>query len=452
MSISKLFNISSRSLAVYQRALSVSSHNVANANNPNFTRQRVDFGTERDDIRVDGAWGSGIKIDAVLRVRDKLTDIQIRNYNQKFADADKRSNILSQVEGVISEPSPLGLSNLLTQFFNSWDELASSPTSIPLRTNVVQSAEKLASKFQNVYEDISQIQNDLRNEMREKVNTINNYLKEVEVLNKQIFESKVGGHVSNELLDRRDFVVDELSKLANINVNQTEDGSLNISIGGIFAVDKFHSIELEMVEVNGKLAVAAKGGGSVLSLNGGELHATIDFYSNILPGYQQQLDDIAKVLFDKVNSIHSQGYSTTNPPLTGINFFESYAGGKLVINGQILNNPNLIAVSSDGTAGNGDIALQLGNLRNAKVLNDKSLAENYSIFVSGIGNSKLINMQTADSNKMVIEQLELQRASYSGVSIDEEMTNVLRFQRSFDASAKLIRIADEMLQTLLSMV
>ncbi len=452
MSISKLFNISSRSLSVYQRALSVASHNVANANNPNFTRQRVDFGTERDDIRVDGAWGSGIKIDAVLRVRDKLTDIQIRNYNQKFADAEKRSDILSQIEGVISEPSPLGLSNLLTQFFNSWDELGSSPNSISLRTNVVQSAEKLAAKFQNVYEDLSQIQNDLGNEVREKVNTINNYLKEIETLNKQIFESKIGGHISNDLLDRRDFVVDELSKLANINVNNTSDGSLNISIGGIFAVDKFHSIELEMVEFNGKMAISTKQGGSVLSLNGGELNATMDFYSNVLPDYQTRLDEIANILVEKVNQLHTQGHTITTPPLTGINFFEGYSDGKLRINADLIKNPSLIAVSSDGTAGNGDLALQLGNLRNTRVLNDKSIAENYSIFVSGIGNSKLINMQTAESNKMVLEQLEMQRASYSGVSIDEEMTNVLRFQRSYDASAKLIRIADEMIQTLLAMV
>lgn len=453
MGISKIFDLSARSLGVYQRALDVTSHNIANANNPDYSRQRVVFGSERPDQKADGEWGAGVKIEDVTRVRNRLTDIQIRTYNQKYSDADKRSTILGQVESLFSEPSDLGMSNLIAGFFNSWDSLAVNPGSEPLRSKVVQAAQKLTTKIQNVYEGLEQVKSDSLLDAQETVGKINNYVKDIQMLNKQIAESRIIGQSSNDLTDKRDKMIDELSKLANVNVNMDSSGSANISVGGIFAADQFSFSQFKAVVDNGRLSFTTEDGSSRMSLNGGELYAIQDIYSNRIPEYQQKIDDVANAIMENVNAVHSSGNTLAAPPdNTGIDFFESYAGGRLVINANILKDTNYIAASGTTDSNNGSIALKLGQMADSKVLNGKSIGDFYSSLISGLGSEKLLSDRAVESNSLVLDQLENQKASNSGVSIDEEMTNIIKFQRSYDASAKLVKIADEMLQTLINMV
>jgi flagellar hook-associated protein 1 FlgK len=138
--------------------------------------------------------------------------------------------------------------------------------------------------------------------------------------------------------------------------------------------------------------------------------------------------------------------------MDGINFFDSYSGGVLTINQDILDDPANIAVSSDGTSGNGDIALAISDINNQSVLNGNTLIESYSGLISRLGTDIKTAADSADSTYLLLEQLQYERASISGVSIDEEMTNVIMYQKSYDASAKLVKVADEMLSTIINMV
>jgi flagellar hook-associated protein 1 FlgK len=191
---------------------------------------------------------------------------------------------------------------------------------------------------------------------------------------------------------------------------------------------------------------------NLAALTGGEMYALKDVYSNKITDYQDQLNHIVNAIRDEVNQIHSNGYSIDEPPLTGINFFDVSQEGRLIVNSTILNDPYKISVSSDGNSGNGDLALSIYEVSNKKIINNLSISEAYSTLISGIGNHKQSADNMAATDKLVLEQLELQKASYSGVSIDEEMANVIKFQRSYDASAKLISVADEMLETIINMV
>jgi flagellar hook-associated protein 1 FlgK len=123
-----------------------------------------------------------------------------------------------------------------------------------------------------------------------------------------------------------------------------------------------------------------------------------------------------------------------------------------LINDDILRDPRNIAISADGTGGNGALSIQLAELSSKKLIEGSTLLESYSALISEIGNEKSAASYSAESNKIVLDKLDEQKASYSGVSIDEEMTNIIKFQRSYDASAKLVKIADEMLQTIINMV
>lgn len=453
MGVNKLFDISRTSLSAYQKALAVTSNNIANANNPNYSRQNVVLATEIPDMRTKIAFGSGVRLDDIVRVKNEITETQIRTYNQSYSFADKQSSILGQIESLLSEPSELGLSNLISGFFNSWDELAVNPTSVPLRNNVVQSAQQMATKLENIYSGITRVKSDLKNESSDIVDQLNGLTEQIRVLNRQVHEANAtGGSSVNDLLDKRDELINQLSKLANINVSYDEFNVANISIGGVFAVDRIQSTQFKLTETGGKIKITTEDGAASLALNGGELFALSKAYNTQIPSYQNELDLVARAVYEQVNTLHSSGYSNTEPPATGINFFSSYDNGVLKLNSEIVDNVNLISISKDGTSGNNSIALQISKLQDEKLIDGITISEKYSNFVSGLGNDKRVQEQNLESYELVLNQLELQKAEYSGVSVDEEMVNVLKFQRSYDASARLIKVADEILQTLLSMV
>jgi len=452
MPVSYSLEIAKNSLGTYQRALDVTSHNVANANNANFSRQKILFGTEKSTTQNLQEIGAGVKIDDILRVRNSLTDLQIRNYNQKYADVNKRSMLLEHVEGLFTEPSELGLSTTLTTFFNSWDELAVTPNSIPLRRNVINTAKTLSGQISNIYDGLHQIKNDVQSEALVKTEKLNALLKEVQNLNNQIGTANINNQPANDLMDKRDELIDELSTLANINVVIDKNSSANISIGGVFAVDQYNYSQFKVSVKDDQMILTKEDGSGRVNLSGGELNALADTFSNKIPDYINKINTIGQAVMDSVNELHSTGNTMTSPPETNIDFFGSFTGGVLSINALILEDTNYLAVSSNGEAGNGDIALKIANLKNKKIVDNESINGFYISLVSNIGTEKQVNDDYVESNQLVLEQLEQQKSSYSGVSVDEEMTNIIKFQRSYEASAKLIRVADEMLQTLLTMV
>lgn len=446
MGLGKILDISKNSLAVYRKALDVTSNNISNASNADYSRQTVQFATEKSD----GVSGMGVKILDVARIRSELIDRQIRSYNSKYSEADTRSSVLSQVESLVQEPSDSSLNSFLNKFYNSWQQLSVNPSSTAMRLNVVQSASNLVSKFQGLYEGITEVKEDLAKDIQGKVDTLNYNLEQIQTLNQKIFEAKTTSQDASDLQDQRDKLIDEVSKIASINVSASNTGDLSITVGGVYAADRFMHSEFEVYSNNGELSIKAKGSDIQAQLTGGEIYAVSDLYSNTLTGYLNSLDSMANSIVENVNSIHNQGTNLQGE--TGVDFFSYYKDGVIQVNDKILKDVNKIAVSSDGTSGNGEIATKIASLKDAKLLNGKSIMENYTNFVSSIGSDSVLAQQNSEANNLVLTQLQNQRSSNSGVSIDEEMTNVIRFQRSYDASAKLIKVADEMLQTLMNMV
>ncbi|MFZ1292260.1 MAG: flagellar hook-associated protein FlgK [Melioribacteraceae bacterium] len=452
MALSSIFSIAKSSLFAHQQALSVTATNLANANNPAYSRQVVMFGSTPPDNRAVFSFGTGVAVEEILRVRNQVTDNQIRVNNQSYSDANKRSTVLKQVESIFSEPSEYGLSNLLNNFFNSWDELAVDPLSTSLRTSVVQSAQTLSEKIESVYKGISQTKIDVKNEAKTMVQNINRIVEQIHIANKQIYEANVVGHYANDLVDKRESLIDELSQYASINVHYDKNNVANVSIGGMFAVDGLHHVKFDLVQDGDTLSLMNEEKSVSATLQGGELNGLITMFNNELPEQLNKLNTLSTVLMENVNSIHKKGYTLTNPTETGIDFFTKYENGVLYINEDILKNNDNIAISSDGTTGDNKIALELAELQNQEVLDGNTISTLYSDFITGIGNEINLQEQNAESYSLVLNQLANQKAEYSGVSTDEEMVNVMRYQKSYDAAAKMINIADELLETLINLV
>ena len=452
MGLSRVFDISRRSLAAYQKAMDVTSHNVANVGNSSYSRQVTNFRTETPEINANFVWGTGVTIDKIERVRNEMVDSQIRTANGNYFSNYKEAELLSQVEQVFSEPSDLGISNMLTEFFNSWSELSVTPNSMALRYNVLQNAQQLSSKVQTIYDNLNDISYTALQDFGQKTEELNTKLRQIQQLNVQIVDAGAVGLSANDVKDQRDALIDELSEIANITVVRDSNDAVNVSIGGIQAVDAAGYIEFEAKEVSGRLTIVTKEGNAKVNLTGGELYGISNVYSERIPDYIATIDDISNKLVSEVNALHSTAYTYETPPQTGLNFFEGYSEGKLKINSSILDDATKIAISVDGTDGNGDVASSIASLSDKKVLNDITLHENYGRMIAKLGNDKQTADKFAETTELVIEQLGQQKEAVSGVSIDEEMTNIIKYQRSYQASARLITIADEMLETILSMV
>lgn len=452
MALNSVFSIAKSSLFAHQQALAVTSANLANANNPAYSRQVALFGTLAPDHRGSFSFGTGVAVQDVLRIRNNVTDVQIRSNNQSFHDAEKRAVVLREIESLFSEPSEYGMSNLMSQFFNSWDELALDPHSSALRTTVIQSAQLLSEKVSSVYNGIAETKLDVRADAKYTTDRINTIVEQLHIVNKQIYEASVVGSSANDLIDTRDSMLAELSQYANINVHIDENEVANVSVGGVFAADGLHFKQFKIEQNGDRLSFVTDGDEVSATLNGGSLNGLLDLYNSELPNQLDALDKIAVALMENVNAIHSQGFTITDPALTGIDFFTKYEAGKLEINEDIIEDPYYLAISENGTSGDNNIALRIAELKNGELLNNKTLAENYTEFVSGVANEIRLQEQNAESYSLVLNQLEQTKTEYSGVSTDEEMINVMKYQRSYDAAAKLINVADELMQTLLSLV
>lgn len=452
MAISRIFDLSSRALTAYRNALDVTAHNIANASNPAFSRQRVNFSAQYADTYAGRIWGAGVSIDQVKRANNFLIDNQIRYNLSNQGNSSQNASILSQIEAVFSEPNGTGISDMLNTFFNSWSELSVSPNSVAHRNNVISSAKQLSQKVQSVYDHLAATKESLQTDFNNKVKTINQLIDNIGELNGQITHASVNGSTPNDLLDRRDFLINELSKIINLNVNYDSDGSARISIGGILAVDGKFATSFKTESINGKLILASSNGEGKASIRNGELLAISDSYSKNVSEYADALEKMMNVIVERVNQLHSGAYSATDPPQTGLNFFTGYQDGILQINPAILNDVLKIAASADGTSGNGEIALKISELSTLQVLNGKTFSDIYSELLNQIANDKKSADLNFHAGELVLANLDQQKLTYAGVSLDEEMANIIKFQRSYDASARLIKVADEMLKTLIELV
>ena len=177
MSLGRVLDIGKNALMTYQSAMDVTSNNIANVSNEDYTKQVVVLGTEKSV----GQFGTGVNIADIQRVRNVLVDKQLRSNYAVSSEADTRSTILSQVETLAGETTDSGVSSSLTEFLNSWDELSTNPSSTTLRSDVVQKASDLSTKFENLTQNLSEIKSDLVGEFSSKVDVLNKDLEQIKI-------------------------------------------------------------------------------------------------------------------------------------------------------------------------------------------------------------------------------------------------------------------------------
>jgi flagellar hook-associated protein 1 FlgK len=221
------FNVAKRGMFVAQKTIDVTSHNIANANTEGYSRQRAKIQTTRpqgmpslNSVAEPGQLGTGAEISAIERVRDSFLDYQVRTETSTFGQYDARNSYLSQIESILNEPSDTGLSTLIGKFYDSWQQLSKQPQSSNARTVVAQQSLALTNDLNHTYTQLQKLKTNAQSSVNSSVFDVNSMLNQVDQLNQQIVQVKVAGNMPNDLMDKRDLLLDQLSQKFNINIDK----------------------------------------------------------------------------------------------------------------------------------------------------------------------------------------------------------------------------------------
>jgi flagellar hook-associated protein 1 FlgK len=449
-----MLSIARRALQSQQIGMNVTSHNIANAATPGYSRQRAGLSATLPLKNAQGMFiGTGVSVDSIARVRDRFVDNSYRQANGSLGSASMRQGVLSQIETGLHEPGDTGLQAAMNKFFNSFQELSAHPEETGPRTAVLTQATSLVQRFNQLSASFSTQRSNLADDATNKIASVNTLTAQIAQLNQQIVVARGAGNEPSDLMDQRDQAIDQLSRLTNISVSQDSQGVMLVSIGGTLVAGNGTSVSLQSTLAGGNLKITTTNGQDIQT-SGGELGAMVELHNTTIPGYTAQLDTLASSIITRVNAVQSAGYGLGTPPPTGINFFTGTDAANIAVNTQISSNTNNIAASRTGAPGDNQNALALYGIMNERLMEGgtTTVTQYYGRFISTIGSAVSAADGTANGAALVLGQLDAQRDSVSGVSLDEEMTNMIKYQRSFEAAARLVSTTDELFQTILNMV
>lgn len=473
--LNSAFNIGRKGLNVSLAGLNVTGNNIANVNTEGYSRRRVDISASVPQRLPQGIFGTGVEIDRVTRFRNEVADRQLRRQNEDLGLHEKLEDALRQIETIINEPAESnGIRGMLQQFFDNFHELANDPESGTTREVVRQHALVLTEAFNRIDQQLDILSKDIRLELDDKVGVVNDLANDIADLNTKILVSENIGQAANDLRDERDRKLDELSKLVNLYYKETSNGTMNVSIGGRTLVSNGISLAnfiLEDYSEGGEIGTRVIGETDNVELQvaRGELRGLQDVRNEIIPEYKSLLDQLASQFIESVNNLHNRGVGIQGSAAEiphDIDFFTGTDAGNISVASAILESTANIAAAQRrertegndliiyGEPGDNKVALELANLRQTLVFdsNTKSFDDYLSTIIGRLGVETKNEIETVLNAQRVIDNFQNIRDGVSAVSLDEELTNLIRFQRSYQANAKLITTVDELFQTLVNLV
>jgi len=516
-----------------QTAIYVTSHNIANVNTPDYSRQQAVLSTLGPVNLPVGYLGRGVWVEEVRRIYDRFLMLQVNFQHSEKSFWETHNKILSQIETLLGDSEERGLGALMDEFFNAWHQLSLNPQGYGERVALLRIAENLSDLIKYKATALTQTRQDLVREVESVLTDINRLLSEIAQINGKI---RLG---RNDLFDERDRLLKELSSYLNFTVLEDGEGKVTLLVGGISLVEglEAHSLTLAS-DPSGKIKIKLQGPGtfdvtSFISL--GKLGALIKAGNEIVPSFSEKLNEFAKMIISEVNKLHSEGegqkaytrieglYDLTNPPfqvpqgsfqirvygpngefetyeilfdgdfqnlidqldtITGLRaeiengrlhiytdsgysfsfargegksssivsslglnlFFTGWDALTIGVNPLLINDPAYIsAATKPKSPDDNSNALLIAELGQGP------FKEFYGSIVGEIGLMVKDAQKRFEVSEGLLQSLESRREEVSGVSLDEEMLNLIKFQRSYEAAAKVIRIVDELLETLISL-
>jgi flagellar hook-associated protein 1 FlgK len=433
-------------LRAAQLGMNTASHNVANAGTPGFTRQRVDLVARLPRITPQGAVGLGVETRDISRIRDGFLDARVRASVASLGALEVRAGILGRAEQLMGEPES-GISSELDALWSAFEDAALDPAAAAPRIAVLQRLDAVAGRVTAVAAGLDALADDAAVTLEAVLEEVNRALEEVATLNGAILDAPTVAGSPNDLMDRRDLLVDRLATLVGATAAVADDGSIRVSLGGISLVAGAIARPLELDRSTGQVLHPS----GVAVVPGGEARGYQLALTEDLPGLRADLDAFAVDLATALNTIHASGFSNSGPGGPLLSFDPGDPSGSLR---RALADPAAFATAA--TAGppfpafDASVPGRLAALRTEPVAAGGSLADVVRSMVAGLGQETASARMAAATQAGLTEAAETSRSAVHGVSIDEEMVDLMEFQRMYEAAARVITAVDEALDTLIN--
>ncbi|CAH2712900.1 hypothetical protein BACCIP111895_00033 [Neobacillus rhizosphaerae] len=467
-----------RGLYAQQYALSTTGHNITNVNTIGYSRQRAEMQATKaipfpgmHGDKSPAQLGTGVEVNKLIRLREEFLDVQFRNEYKNLGYWDAKSDTFTRIEELLNEPTEDGLAHTMDEFWKGWQELAKNPDSAAVRAVVRQKGVAVAQTFNNIMDSFNQMQNDLKNVIKTKTDEVNSLASQISILNEQISRMVVNDYQANDLLDQRDVLIDQLSNIVSIDVKASSNGMVDISVGnGALVTGKTSSTLTIDFDQNSGLVNPAdiKIDGQTVNLDSGELLGRIESYgivggnrNSTIPFYKDKINEMAMTFANAVNEVHLSGLNLDN--ILGVSnqkveFFTGSSAKDLQVNPEIMKSLNLIAAAKDegsgqSSTGNGQLAQEIANIKfkSLSFTDSTSTADDFFRNIIGqLGIDSQESQRMQNNYEKIMNQVENRRQSVSGVSLDEEVANMIKFQQAYNAAARVVTSVDQCLDKVIN--
>lgn len=460
------YNIAKSGLYVNERALDVTGHNITNMNTPGYVRQQAMiknsiYQTLSNDGYNIQQLGLGADLQQIRQIRNTFLDVMYRIENTSLGYWEARSKSVHDVEAILAEPMGKGLQHVMNQFWNSWQELSKEPESLTVRAIVKQRGEDLVNTINHIGTQLDKLVSDLSSEIHVRVNEVNKITAQIAELNDVIYKYEAVGGTANDYRDQRNLLADRLTKLINADVSENLADQMFITVDGYAIVNRSNSVNLYLDKgEEGKYSYVPKfeSTNNKASIKNGMISGLMDSIREV-EDVKDMLNQLVKTMATEVNNLHRSGKTLGNPPEDGEDFFTTINGAGDLVLGNIKLNDNLknlnnIVASNSETSGDNTVALDIASLRHIPAILDKtgllSMDEYYQTILLKVGQSGEEASGILENQRKLVQSTDANRQALSGVALDEEMANMMRFKFAYDASSRAFNVIDEMIDTLIN--
>ena len=450
--------------------IATTGHNITNATTEGYSRERTENVANASGGSVGKNFiGDGVTARRTTRINDEYLEKQIQNAGRDVAHMEEKDLVLRQTEDIFNEMGGEGLNRLMSKFFNEFRKLANEPDSEAVRQSVREATQSVVNDFKRIRSQVAEVTNHIDARIEGYSKQVNDIASTIRDLNVRIQRMSIDHTGPSDLLDQRDLAVKRLAELVDISVHKENEDLISVDIKGIGPLVVGPNVEKMKVmrskaqdgAPENSLQITMSGSASpslTQAIKGGKIGGLLEVRDQTLSTIMGKLDDLAYGLTTTVNEIHRQG--VTRDGVQGVNFFKPIQGGRerasafIDLSDEVRTNVNYIATGAEpDSPGDNRIAIALSGLQGMKLMNggNATMDDYFNSIVTDVGVFSARNRENMNQTKDIVNQLGKVREQISGVSIDEETANLLQFHQVYDASAKVIQVADDMLKTVLEL-
>ncbi|MDD2316489.1 MAG: flagellar hook-associated protein FlgK [Desulfobacterales bacterium] len=456
MAISSLLSVAGGALLSQQTAINIAGANIANVNTAGYSRQQAVMSAVGSVDALSGFSRLGVEVTGIQRAYDQFLADRIAVQKQNVGYAEARESALEGVQVIFNDASG-SLGDAMNTFWNAWDDLSLNPDGQLERENLLDASERLTVSFHEAASSLISARDEAEARISDAVGSVNGILSGIAQLNSRITAADVQNISVNSLRDQRVELINELAGYMDISYFENADGSVNVYMGSgqtLAEGNDSRQLSLQSDPANGFYSDIVISGGSQTvvtdSISSGRIGALLEIRDSVIPEYLDRLNTLATTLADAVNTQHQAGYDANGN--AGENFFDPSAdAAALAINAAIAADIDMIAASSTAGGSDGENARVIAAINEDALINDATLGDSYAAMIGQIALDLNNAGSAADRQSLVMDQLITMRDTVSGVSLDEEMIQLMKFQLGYNAAARLTQTVNEMLDVLMNL-